>query len=185
MSKRRGGISASNIIFVIAVVLLLYSPSREWLMRQIAFAPSVKEIAKSDKIVSYDWNLHGLNTPNINFNELKNEVILVNFWATWCPPCKAEMPLIQKLFNDYKDQVVFLFVTTENWPTVEQFFKKNGYDLPVYNSYSIPPEQFTRTNSIPASYLIDKQGNLLIDKVGIADWNSKKVRNLLDELLMK
>lgn len=177
--------SISNIIFIIAVAALLYSPSREWVMRQIAFAPSVKDVEKSEKMSSYDWNLKGLNTDNINFKELGNKVIFINFWATWCPPCRAEMPMIQKLYDDYKDKVAFVFVTNEDWGKVEGFFNKNDYDLPVYNSVDVPPNSFTKTNSIPATYLIDKKGNILISKTGSADWNSSKVRNLLDELIAK
>ena len=185
MSKLRSRKSISNIIFVVAIALLLYSPSREWFMRQIAFAPSVKNIDNTDKLDTYNWNLRGLNTESINFSEFENEVVFVNFWATWCPPCRAEMPMIQKLFNDYKGKVAFVFVTTENWNTVEQFFNENDYDLPVYNSTGLPPHKFTETNSIPASYLIDKEGNILISKVGAANWNSNKVRSLLDDLLNK
>jgi len=185
MSKLLHRKSISNIIFVIAVALLIYAPSREWFMRQIAFAPSIKKIDKSEKLTTYNWNLRGLNTENINFSKLEGDVVFVNFWATWCPPCRAEMPMIQKLFNDYQNEVAFIFVTTENWSTVEPFFNKNEYDLPVYNSIGLPPDKFTETNSIPASYLIDKEGNILISKVGAADWNSGKVRNLLDKLIKK
>lgn len=177
--------SVSNIIFVIAIAVLLYPSSREWFMRQIAFAPSIKNVDKSEKLSSNDWSLKGLNTESINFRELENKVIFVNFWATWCPPCRAEMPMIQKLYADYKDKVSFVFVTNEDWGKVEVFFNKNGYDLPVYNSLSLPPDSFTKTNSIPATYLIDKSGNILIAKTGSADWNSNKIRELLDELVAK
>jgi len=175
----------SNILFVIAIGLLLYPPTREWGMRQLAFTPSVENTDSAETINSYNWNLKGVNTENVNFNEFEDKVIFVNFWATWCPPCRAEMPMIQKLYNDYKDKVIFVFVTNENWNTVKPFFDKNGYDLPVYNSISNPPKKFTETNSIPASYLIDKNGAILISKVGAADWNSTKVRNLLDDLISK
>ncbi len=175
----------SNTIFATAMLLLLYPPTREWGMRQIAFAPSIKNIDTTQMISSYHWELEGLNTENINFSEFKDKVIFVNFWATWCPPCRAELPMIQKLYNEYKEKVTFVFVTNENWNTVSAFFKENSYDLPVYNSLSTPPQKFTETNSIPASYLIDKNGAILISKVGAADWNSKKVRDLLDELIAK
>lgn len=175
--------SISNIVFVVAIALMLYPPSREWFMRQIAFAPSVENVEDSEKIDSYNWQLNGLNVDNINFKEFENKVIFVNFWATWCPPCRAEMPMIQELYNDYKDKVSFVFVTNESWETVEKFYLKNAYDLPSYNSKSLPPNKFTETNSIPASYLIDKNGNILISKTGSANWNSQKVRNLLDELI--
>ena len=177
--------SISNIVFVIALAVLLYPPSREWFMRQIAFAPSVENIENSEKLDSYNWSLKGLNTDNINFNELENKVIFVNFWATWCPPCRAEMPMIQELYNDYKDKIEFVFVTNESWETVEKFYLKNDYNLPSYNAKSLPPEKFTETNSIPATYLIDKKGNILISETGSANWNSKKVRKLLDELILK
>lgn len=177
--------SISNILFVIAIGLLLYPPTREWGMRQIAFAPSVKSSDAIESIKSYDWKLKGLNTQSINFNEFEDKVIFVNFWATWCPPCRAELPMIQKLYNDYNDKVAFVFVTNEDWNTVHKFFNEKGYDLPVYNSSTAPPQKFAETNSIPASYLIDKNGAILISKVGAADWNSSKVRKLLDDLISK
>lgn len=173
----------SNIIFGIVVVLLLYPPTREWGMRQIAFAPSIKSTDNIEQISSYNWRLKGLNTQSVNFNQFENKVIFVNFWATWCPPCRAEMPMIQKLYNEYKDKVAFIFVTNENWETVSAFFDKNGYNLPVYNSKSTPLQKFTETNSIPATFLIDKNGAILISKVGAADWNSTKVKKLIDDLI--
>ncbi|PHQ56294.1 MAG: thiol-disulfide oxidoreductase [Lutibacter sp.] len=175
----------SNILFIMLVAMLLYPPTREWGMRQIAFAPSIENAENTESIDSYHWELKGLNTPTINFKELEGKVVFINFWATWCPPCRAEMPMIQNLYNDYKDKIAFVFVTNEDWNTVSTFFGKKGYDLPIYNSISRPPQKFTETNSIPASYLIDKKGAILISKVGAADWNSKKVRNLLDELIIK
>lgn len=175
----------SNVLFVIAIVFLLYPPTREWGMRQIAFAPSVNSADETEVINSYNWELKGLNTQSVNFNKFEDKVVFVNFWATWCPPCRAELPMIQKLYNDYKDKVAFVFVTNENWHTVKPFFDKNGYHLPVYNSSTRPPQKFTEVNSIPASYLIDKNGAILISKTGSADWNSSKVRNLLDDLIAK
>jgi thiol-disulfide isomerase/thioredoxin len=175
--------SPSNIIFVIVVLLMLYPPSREWFMRQIAFSPSVNKVEEAEKLTSYNWELKGLNTEDISFIKLKNKIVFVNFWATWCPPCRAELPMIQELYNDYKDKVAFVFVTDESWQTVQTFFNKNNYNLPTYNSVSLPPQTFLETNSIPASYLIDADGNILISKTGAADWNSDKVRELLDNLL--
>ena len=177
--------SISNIIFVIAIAVLLYPPSREWVMRQIAFAPSVENVESSEKIDTYNWQLKGLNAESINFSELEDKVVFVNFWATWCPPCRAEMPMIQELYNDYKDKVSFVFVTNESWEKVEKFYIKNEYNLPSYNSQSLPPKKLTETNSIPATYLIDKEGKILISKTGSANWNSTKVRNLLDKLILE
>ena len=173
----------SNAVFVIVMVLLIYSPTRIWFLRQIAFSPSIENVNDRVVLKDYNWQLKGLNTESINLSRFKGKVVFVNFWATWCPPCRAELPMIQKLYNDYKDKVIFIFVTNENWVKVDAFFKKNNYNLPVYNSASSPPNEFLKTNSIPSSFLMDKNGSILIEHVGAADWNSDKTRNIINEIL--
>ncbi len=171
-----------NIIFVIFLGLILYPNTRTWFMRQIAFSPSVESVDDREVLSDYKWQLKGLTTNDIDFTSTKGKVVFVNFWATWCPPCRAEMPMIQKLYNDYKNKVEFVLVTTDSKQKVETFYQKNNYNFPTYAMLSREPKQFA-TNGIPASYLLDKKGNIIISKVGAADWNSNKVRKLLDELL--
>ncbi len=175
----------SDIVFVVVIAAMIIPASREWIMRQIAFAPSVNDTEELVKLSSYDWKLRGLNADDYDFEQAQNKVVFVNFWATWCPPCRAEMPMIQKLYDDYKDKVEFVFVTTDNQSEIQEFFDKNGFDVPSYNAMSGPPAELTKTNAIPASYLIDKSGNIVVDKVGAADWNSKKIRKLIDDLIKK
>lgn len=124
----------SNALFVIAIALLLYPPSKVWLTRQLAFSPSIENSNSRESIDSYFWQLKGLNTPNINFENFRGKVVFVNFWATWCPPCRAEMPMIQKMYDDYKDKIEFVFITDEPWSLVKSFYDKNNYDLPSYNA---------------------------------------------------
>ena len=172
----------SNIVFVIIIGLLLYPPTKVYFIRLISFSPSVVTDDKQEKLSDYNWNLKGLNTENVDFNETKNKVVVVNFWATWCPPCIAEMPSIQKLYDDYKNKITFVFVSNESWSTIDNFYKKNNYDLPTYNELSKTPKQL-ESKSIPATFIIDKKGNIVTDKKGAANWNSTKVRKLLDELI--
>jgi len=153
-------------------------------MRQIAFSPSIESIDNREAVSNYTWKLKGLTTNDLDFTSAKGKVVFVNFWATWCPPCRAEMPMIQKLYDDYKDKIEFVFVTTDSKEKVESFYKKNSYDLPTYTMVTNSPKEF-EVSSIPASYLLDKNGNIVISKVGAADWNSNKVRKLLDELLLQ
>ncbi len=173
----------SNLLFVVALFLMIYSPTREWILRQVTFSPSVVDEQEAQKLDTYEWLLKGVTTEDLNFENTKNKVVIVNFWATWCPPCRAEMPMLQKLYHEYKDKVVFVLVTNENRQKVTAFFAERGYDFPVYNSMSNPPHLFTTTNSIPATYLIDKKGKVRISKTGAADWNSSKVKKLIDKLL--
>ncbi|CAM1333290.1 TlpA family protein disulfide reductase [Tenacibaculum aestuariivivum] len=172
----------TNIIFITIILLLLYPPTKVYFIRLISFSPAIIKTEKSVKLKHYNWNLKGLNTSDINFNSTKNNVVFISFWATWCPPCIAEMPSIQKLYNDYKNQVTFILVTNENWNTVDKYYTKNQYNLPTYTNSSNPPHELKAT-SIPATYIINKQGNIVTAKKGAANWNSTKVRALLDQLI--
>ncbi|MBS9768143.1 MAG: TlpA family protein disulfide reductase [Flavobacteriaceae bacterium] len=176
-------ITFTNLLFVVALFLMVYSPTREWFLRQISFSPSVIEIQKAEQIDTYQWQLKGVTTEDLNFENVKNKVVLVNFWATWCPPCRAEMPMLQDLYRAYKDKLVFVLVSNEEEQKIISFLSEKGYDFPVYQSLTTPPSLFRATNSIPATYLIDKKGRVRISKTGTADWNSDKVHKLIDQLL--
>lgn len=152
------------------------------LTRIFSFSPSVVKAEARQKVQSYDWKLHGVNTTSTNFSSAKNKVVLINYWATWCPPCIAEMPSLQKLYDVYKEDVVFLFVTTDDDPELFKFMEDKGYTFPVYRSVSDYPKPFI-ASGIPATYLLDKEGNIVIDKVGAADWHTASVRETIDALL--
>ena len=99
-----------------------------------------------------------------------------------CPPCIAEFQNIQDLYNDYNDEVFFLLVSNESPNTIQKFLDKKGYDIPIFNSFTNYPDEFN-SRSIPRTYIIDKEGFIVVDKKGAANWNSSKIRNQLDELL--
>lgn len=172
----------SNIVFVVIIGLLIYPPTKEYFIKLVSFSPSTIKVDERKQLESYNWKLKGLNTPNLDFNITKGKVVFVNFWATWCPPCRAEMPSIQKLYNDYKDKVEFIFVSNEDWNIIDTFYKSQNYDFPIYNPLSRRLEEF-KSKTIPATFIIDKKGNIVIEKRGAANWNSDKTRLLLDKLL--
>ncbi|WP_340065423.1 TlpA disulfide reductase family protein [Ascidiimonas aurantiaca] len=176
-----------NIFFILLIVALVYPPTGREIKaiahRIVALSPFITKESDRMEVLDYNWVLKEMETGNtFNMKEARGKVVLVNLWATWCPPCIAEMPSLQKLYDDYKDKVVFLFVTDESARKVNVFMEKNGYDLPIYNSVSkIPAELYSR--SIPATYLLDGNGKIVIKKKGAADWNSKAVREQIDLLL--
>lgn len=149
-----------------------------------SFSPSVNNEEDRARIDSYQWRLVDIEGIPFDFEKAKGKVVLVNFWATWCPPCVAEMPSLQELYDDYGDKVAFLFVTNDAKEKVAPFMEEKGYTLPIFHETSKAPDQLV-SRSIPATYLIDKEGNIVIDKVGAANWNSDKVRSTIDALLQK
>lgn len=170
-----------DILWILAFAIILIPTSRAWLLKLISFSPAIENVAERQALSSYNWHLKGLNTADVNFENLKNKVIFINFWATWCPGCVAEKPSIQALYNDYKDKVVFITVTNETEDKVTAYFKKKGYNLPVYNLKTSEPKELS-TESIPKTFLIDKKGMIVINS-GRADWNTATIRAFLDELI--
>ena len=176
-----------NILFILLIVALLYPPTgreiKATAYRLLALSPFVTKESDRMEVLDYNWALKEIESGTaFNMEEARGKVVLVNLWATWCPPCIAEMPSLQKLYDDYKGKVVFLFVTDEGSKKVNAFMEKNEYNLPIYNSLSkIPAELYSR--SIPATYLLDSNGKIVIKKKGAADWNSETVREQIDMLL--
>lgn len=178
----------SNLIFFGIIAFIFFTPLRGYIQeyvgkaKMLLFSPSVEDSGSRVKVTDYRWNLKGINTSDYNFENANGKVVFLNFWATWCPPCRAEMPSIQKLYNDYKDKVEFIFITNEKPETVKQFLNKNSYTLPAYNELTRTPKEI-QVSSIPATYLINKKGEIVVHSVGATAWNSEKIRKLLDELI--
>lgn len=176
----------STLLLLTFVALLFIpqtgTPIKVFFNRLIAFSPS--EIAKEDQetLSDYNWKLQDLNGNTANFSSAEGTVILMNVWATWCPPCLAEMPSMQALYNRYNTEVTFYFVSLEDTETLQRFMTKKGYDFPVYATQEIFPKAL-ETNSFPTTYLISKNGNIVMNKKGAADWDSDAVHQAIDALL--
>jgi thiol-disulfide isomerase/thioredoxin len=152
-------------------------------LKSMVFSPKSTKVEDRIAINSLNLDLKGIySASDINLNDLKGKVVFINYWATWCPPCRAEMPSIQSLYNDYKDKIAFVFLTTDEKSKVDKFYAENKYDLPTYNLNSNPPSELN-TRSIPATFIIDKNGKLALKEMGASNWNSSKVRQLLDDLI--
>jgi hypothetical protein len=91
---------------------------------------------------------------------------------------------MQKLYNDYQDKIVFLFVTTDSFEKANSFLGKESLNLPIFQSVSNPPLEM-ESSTIPATYLVDQQMNVVVAKIGAADWNSDSFRKQLDDMLKK
>ena len=180
--KRHG----SNILLVGFIILLIIPQTRTPIQiavnRIFAFSPSEISEEKRQVLTDYDWQLIELEGGITNFSEGRDKVVVLNFWATWCPPCVAEMPSFQKLYDDYGDRVEFYFVSQEEQEPLKKFLLKRNYDLPVYRSLTLIPEQLV-SNSLPTTFVISRSGEMVVHKTGAADWNTKEFRKLLQELL--
>ena len=183
-------IKTSSIIFIIVIALMIIPQTRQpiqvFLQKGIAMVvkPSIIDTSERVKLTNYDWKLNDINGATFGFSSAEGKVIVVNFWATWCPPCIAEMPSLEELFQKYKtnEDVVFLFVSNEDTDTLFEFMTHKNYSFKVYQSLTSYPKEFN-VSSIPRTFIISKNGDIVIDKSGAADWNSERVTHTIDELL--
>ena len=117
-----------------------------------------------------------------SLEEFKGKVIFLNFWATWCPPCIAEMPSIDKLHEEMGDEVAFVILSfDDDFEKAKDFDKRKGYDLPIYAPASNLPEMF-QSSSLPTTYIIDAAGNLALTHKGMADYNDPEFKIFLNTL---
>ena len=188
MKKRKFKIS--DILFVVIIALLIIPQTRTPIqvalnkLKVAVWSPSVENSRDQQSLMPFKYQLSDLNNESVIIPVGEGNITFLSYWATWCPPCLAEMPSIQELYKDYGQQIDFLLLTQEDPQVVQRFLDKKGYDLPVYFPQMNTPHLF-RAKSVPTNFSIDAQGTILIKETGAADWNSEKVRKLIDELLAK
>ena len=177
-----------NILILIFLGLLIFTPigfhTKVFINRIISFNPEVLDEAERRELSSFDWQLYSRSGNVVDLSDSQGEVIFVNIWATWCPPCVAEMPDLENLYKDYKEEVVFLFVAHDQQDKVDQFLQKHQYDIPVYFDMEQPPAEL-QSNSLPTTYILSRDGSIAVAEKGSANWNGKKTRALLDNLIGK
>src|SRR5690606_8772185 len=110
-----------------------------------------------------------LNGKAVDFESLKGKVVFLNIWATWCPPCIAEMPNIHSLYKKMdpnKVAFVMLSVDEGGMAKVKKFVDKKGYTFPVYMPASQFPQEFY-SNAIPTTFIISPEGKIVAKQEGM------------------
>jgi thiol-disulfide isomerase/thioredoxin len=143
------------------------------------------ELTKEKTKAAYDFTLNQLDGEKLNFEELKGKVVFMNFWATWCAPCVAEMPGIQTLYEKYQDNpdVVFVMINVENKESkVRNFIKKKKFTFPIYfpDASSIP--KVYESKGIPTTFVLDKEGYISYKKVGMANYDADNFVSYIERL---
>lgn len=178
----------TDFLFVLLVVLMINPGTRtavsSFFIKMTSLPPSTLNLEEQTTVTEYsnDWLLYDLDGDVYTYGDLNKKPVFLNLWATWCPPCVAELPSIKDLYLKYNEDVNFILVSNEDPATIRAFIEKNDYqNLSFYVSRDTPPD--FESQSIPTTYVISKEGIILINKKGAARWNSDKMNNLLDNLI--
>ncbi|MPR33106.1 TlpA family protein disulfide reductase [Salmonirosea aquatica] len=130
------------------------------------------------------FELAGLDGKRVPFGSLRGKVVFMNVWATWCPPCLAEMPGIQKLYDSVDTSriaFVMLSVDEAGREKVKKFIDRKGYTFPVYTPLTGIPPAF-QSSAIPTTFILSPEGTLVARQEGMANYNTRKMREFLGSL---
>lgn len=116
----------------------------------------------------------------------KGKVIFLNFWATWCPPCKKEMPDIENIYKEYgknKKDVVILGVNSEKTKDIKKFLDENNYTFPTVIDENSEVMRKYFIQAFPTSFVIDKEGNVYGYVMG--GLTGEQIKQVIEEVLKK
>ncbi|GAC1465139.1 MAG: TlpA disulfide reductase family protein [Desulfuromonadaceae bacterium] len=148
---------------------------------------SKKSVVATEKSPAPDISVISLvNGSTLKLSDLKGKVVLLNFWATWCPPCREEIPSMMKL-NSFMSgkpfQMVAVSIDEGGKPAIDSFFKETGFSLPTYLDESGGSAKFYGITGVPESFIIDKQGVLVKKIIGGFAWDSPETVSFLEGLM--
>jgi cytochrome c biogenesis protein CcmG, thiol:disulfide interchange protein DsbE len=140
---------------------------------------SVKVVPASVNFVAPDVKLTDLNGNAVALSDFRGKVILYNAWATWCPPCKEEMPTLQAYYDVYKDAGFVVVAIEDGEPTADvvSFVKDYGLTFPVWPDPTWKATTTFKINNLPTSYVIDRKGNARYV------WTGAISREMLDQYI--
>jgi len=173
MRKTRMRIASAHLLFLLAFLCLTAETPSPWAIDELVGKKAPEFILKD------------INGRPFSLSSLKGKAVLVNFWATWCPPCRSEMPSLNKLYKEYgSGELVVLAVSTDRTSSgVKDFLSKHPVDFAVLmDSDSKVSRQF-KVFSLPTTFLLDKSGVVRQRFLGEEEWDSPAMREKITTLL--
>jgi thiol-disulfide isomerase/thioredoxin len=172
-----------KLMILIAILLLFTIPA---LSQERGLFSKIGIQSVRENFQTSDFSLEGLNVKRVQLSALKGNVIFLNFWATWCDPCKDEMPSMETLYQRYKEKDFILLaisVDEKNPEPARRFIQNRRYRFPVLLDPAGKTLDLFEIHSIPATVIIDKRGRMIGRAIGPRDWSQPEVFSLIDEML--
>ena len=190
--KKRWLNKIGNLISLGLILLLLFNPaSKVWLLRQLMAmglfnAEINKEAAVANIPIGQEpFSFRDEKGNTISKANLKGKVVFITFWATWCPPCRAEMPSLNDLYKQFRkeDNIVFLFLNEDSDAAkAKKYLQHNRFAIPLLSGIAkIPNEIYSGT--LPTTVILNKEGRIVYKHEGLAKYNTKTFIHQLRALL--
>ena len=168
-------------LWLISLSVLAISAGCSKKSEQTQNATAVKESVPAPEV-----HVISLKNEPLKLSDLKGKVVLLNFWATWCPPCREEIPSMMKLNGAMAGkpfQMVAISVDEGGVPAIEAFFKESGFMLPAYTDPDGKAAKTYGVTGVPETFVIDKNGILVKKVIGAFAWDSPETITFLQGLM--
>ena len=162
-------------------------------LNEVIEAPKLEAPSAEDmKVTTIDFDSNMLQFSDLENNiftlqNFKGKNLFINYWATWCNPCLAEMPYMAELYENYKDEedIIFLYLSREKLETIKNYIPKDEslQQLPIYKI--ITDDEFFATSGIPTTFIVNSDGEVIVKDLGSAFWNDESVFTFIDNLIGK
>jgi cytochrome c biogenesis protein CcmG/thiol:disulfide interchange protein DsbE len=167
------------------ILLLLLAAGAAAIILSVRHGGTKKPVAVG--LYAPDFSVTDFRTgKTLSSSDLKGKVILVNFWASWCEPCKEEMPSVDALYREMgsdKDFIMITILYRDTPVTALAYMKSQGYGFPVYGDPAGSAAHSFGVTGVPETYIIDKNGVLQKKMIGPDNWNSPGERDFISSLL--
>lgn len=162
-------------------------------LNEVIEAPKLEPPSAQDmKVTTIDFDSNVLQFSDLENNiftlqNFKGKNLFINYWATWCNPCLAEMPYMAELYENYKDEddIIFLYLSREKLEIIKNYIPKDEslQQLPIYKI--ITDDEFFATSGIPTTFIVNSDGEVIVKDLGSAFWNDESVFKFIDNLIGK
>jgi thiol-disulfide isomerase/thioredoxin len=145
--------------------------------------PDTDESIMHGRRAEYNMPLLTVEGEQIYLSKFEGKTIFMNLWATWCPPCIAEMPNIQRLFDDIKDNndIVFVMASLDQDPQKAwDFVERKEFTFPVYSVIAKP--RVYDSSVVPTTYVISPQGDIVMEHQGMAKYDTDEFKDFLNSV---
>jgi pSer/pThr/pTyr-binding forkhead associated (FHA) protein/peroxiredoxin len=133
------------------------------------------------------FKLQNSNGEWVSLSSFRGKVVFLNFWATWCGACRSEMPSLEALYKNFRNEKGFAVLTVsvdqQGTETVRPFLDRTGYDFPVLLDQTNQVSSEYGVSGIPATFLIDGSGKIIWDCSGGLDWSNSEILSAIEKLL--
>ena len=174
----------SAILLLVAV--LLSGCSRE--NAKNASTGNALPVEAVEGAIAPDFTLKDLSGHELRLSDLKGKVVLLNFWATWCPPCRKEVPSLVSLNSQMSGkafQMVTVSIDEGGKQAIEEFFASAGVTLPVLLDTDRNISKLYGTTGVPETFIVNQRGAIVKKVVGGMDWSDPAVVKYLNDLMGK